>query len=233
MERLLLRSFMSRVGRRVQIDPAEADALKAVLMSVIDPTETTAQRILAAATDEVRLFGAERTTVVSVARVAGLTHANVYRYFPSKIALFDVITLGWLKPVESRLTEIADAPDPAQDKLERLIFALVRAYRDRLDAEPKLFDLFVDAFRENRMPARQHRARIRMLFDRVLEEGIAAGAFSIKRRDRALTLLLDALYRFLQPEAIRLDQEVVRRTIEARLGAVTATLLDALVRQPV
>lgn len=190
--------------------------------------ESTTQRILTAAIDELRQFGPERTTVVSVAKKAGMTHANVYRHFETKIALFDAITLIWLKPVEGKLSEIADAPDPAHDKLERLITALVRAYRDRLEAEPLLFDLLVTAFAESRPLARHHRARVRTLIDRVIEEGQTAGAFPVKSRDRALTFILDGLYRFLQPDAVRGDAGIPRKALDQRLGTVLMAILGAL-----
>jgi len=190
--------------------------------------ETTVQRILNAAIADVTVHGFERTTVVSIARAASMTHANVYRHFESKTALFDAITQAWLKPLEARLSEITDAPDPARDKLERLIFALFRAYQDRLDTNPQLFDLFVMAFRENRTPARQHRAKIRTLIDRVLEEGMSTGAFSIRNRGQAMSLTLDSLYRFVQPEVIFLDKEIPRKTLESRLVITTSMLIKAL-----
>jgi AcrR family transcriptional regulator len=191
-------------------------------------SDTPVQRILAAATADIVTFGPDRTTVVSIARSAGMTHANIYRHFEDKDALFDAVTLLWLKPLETRLGEIADAPDPAHDKLERLIFGLVSAYRDRIEQESRLFDLFVAAFAESRPLARQHRARVRILFDRVLEEGQSAGAFAFKSREKALTLILDALYRFLNPEPIRSDREMTRKTWESRLSAVIATILAML-----
>jgi AcrR family transcriptional regulator len=157
-----------------------------------------------------------------------MTHANIYRHFESKSALFDAITQIWLKPLEARLGEITDAPDPARDKLERLIFALFRAYHDRLDTNPQLFDLFVRAFRENRTLARQHRARIRTLIDRILEEGMSTGAFSFRNRSQAMSLTLDALYRFVQPEVVFLDKEIQRKTLESRLSATTSMLIKAL-----
>ncbi len=190
--------------------------------------ESTLQRILNAAIAEISAYGSARTTVVSIAQAAGMTHANVYRHFASKTALFDAISLGWLKPIEAQLGEIADSPDPARDKLERLITALFRAYRDRLDADPRLFDLFVDAFKENRSPARQHRARIRILLDRIFEEGLSTGSLAIKSREKAMILVFDTLYRFLQPEAIRLDHEIPRRSIEARLVLTMSMLVRAL-----
>ncbi len=190
--------------------------------------ESTLQRILNAAIAEISAHSSERTTVVSIAQSAGMTHANVYRHFASKTALFDAISQGWLKPLEAQLGEIADSPDPARDKLERLITALFRAYRDRLDADPRLFDLFVDAFKENRAPARQHRARIRILLDRIFDEGLSTGSLAIKSREKAMILVFDTLYRFLQPEAIRLDQEIPSRAIEARLLLTLSTLVRAL-----
>ena len=44
-------------------------------------------RLLAIATDHIRRFGAARVTVVAVAEEAGMSHANVYRFFASKAAL--------------------------------------------------------------------------------------------------------------------------------------------------
>ena len=198
------------------------------LMADQQTSESTVHRILNAAIAEVTAYGSERVTVVSIARAASMTHANVYRHFESKTALFDAITNTWLKPLEGRLAEIADAPDPARDKLERLIFAIVKAYRGRIDTDPRIFKLFVEAFRENRATARQHRARVRILFDRVLEEGISTGAFAIRNRERAMMLILDTLYRFVQPEAIEFESELASRTSDNRLTTITTMLLNAL-----
>ena len=65
-------------------------------------------RILEVARAHIRRFGAARATIVGVAHDAGMTHANVYRYFPSKATLFEEITASWLRPIETRLREVAD-----------------------------------------------------------------------------------------------------------------------------
>ncbi|MCC2101684.1 MAG: helix-turn-helix transcriptional regulator, partial [Hyphomicrobiales bacterium] len=44
-------------------------------------------RIMEAATTFLRRYGPRRATVVAIAESAGMSHANVYRYFPSKAAL--------------------------------------------------------------------------------------------------------------------------------------------------
>lgn len=189
---------------------------------------STDARILAVATDHLRRYGQERTTVVSVARAAGMSHANVYRYFPSKAALIDAVTAQWLRPLEAQLLVVADAPDPADDKLERLLLAWAGALRERLELDPDVFDVFVEAHTGMRGVIRKHRSRIRGLIERTVEEGVGSGVFSIRRTDRATTLVLDALFRFIHPAAVRLDRELSRRVMEERLTVVVRAVLRAM-----
>lgn len=176
----------------------------------------------------VRKFGPGRTTIVGIAREAGMTHANVYRYFPSKEALFEEMTAGWLRPLETRLREAADGADPAYDKLERMLIAIHRAYRQKLDSDAPLFDLLVEALEKGKSSARKHRARVQADLQRVVEEGIAAGAFAMTDRRRALSLVFDAAHRFIHPLAVRLDAETPAAALEARFERIIALALRAL-----
>lgn len=128
-------------------------------------------RLLAIAADHLRRLGHRQVTVVGVAAEAGMTHANVYRYFPSKTALVDAVAGRWLREVEAELGAIADAPDPADDKLERLLLALASMQREVLARDPHLFAVHRDATVESRPIARRHRGRLRQLVERVIEEG--------------------------------------------------------------
>ena len=122
--------------------------------------ESNEARLVEIARAHVRKFGHARTTVVGVAADAGMTHANVYRYFPSKTALLDEVVASGLRPLEARLREAAEGADPAYDKLERMLLAVHRDYRSKLDDDPELFDLLVDALARNRPSARKHRSRV-------------------------------------------------------------------------
>jgi AcrR family transcriptional regulator len=194
-------------------------------MNAPEPTES---RLLALAADHVRRFGAARTTVVGVAADAGMTHANVYRYFPSKLALMEEVTAAWLRPLEAKLREAADGADPAQDKLERMLLAVHRAYRDKLDADPALFDLLIDSLTKERAAARKHRARVQSEIQRVVEEGVASGAFAMADRRRALSLVFDASHRFIHPVALRLDREIPAGALAQRLERIVSMTLRAL-----
>ncbi|WP_243214524.1 TetR family transcriptional regulator [Methylobacterium goesingense] len=185
-------------------------------------------RLLAVATEHLRRLGPKRVTVVAVAAEAGMTHANVYRYFPSKDALLDAVAGRWLRDVEAELARIADAPDPADDKIERLLTALASVQRETLVHEPNLFAVHLDATVGARPIARRHRVRLRSLVERVVEEGIGAGAFVARDRERAIAHIFDASYRFTHPLAIQHDADLPRDLVEARLGAVILAIQKVL-----
>jgi AcrR family transcriptional regulator len=191
-------------------------------------TEPVEARVMEIAREHVRKFGSSRTTIVGIAQEAGMTHANVYRYFASKEALFEEMTTSWLRPLEARLREAADGADPAYDKLERMLLAIHRAYRQKLDNDAAIFNLLVEALEKGKGSARKHRGRVQTDIQRVVEEGIASGAFAMSDRRRALALVFDAAHRFIHPIAVRLDAQTPAAALEARFERIIALALRAL-----
>jgi AcrR family transcriptional regulator len=177
---------------------------------------STDLRLLELATERVRRHGAVRLTITEIADAAGMSHANVYRYYRSKTALLEAVTTAWLAPLEASLRVIADAPDPVYDKLERLLFAIHRAYNDKLAADPKIFDLFCAATETNSDIARRHQQRIGQALHHILEEGSASGAYIVDDQGAAILFVLDAMHRFLSPIAVRNDVETSRSVLEKR-----------------
>jgi AcrR family transcriptional regulator len=190
--------------------------------------ESTDAKILRIAADHVRKYGLERTTVVSIAVEAGMSHANVYRYFPSKESLVDALTDHWLKPIEAGLHEIADAPDPADDKLERILTAIQTAYRNKIETDPNLFAIFAEAVEGGRALARRHRGRVQAEIQRVLDEGMGGGVFRPGDLRRATSLVFDGLHRFVHPVSVRLDRDIPREQIDSRFERITRVVLRAL-----
>ena len=190
--------------------------------------ESNEARLVEIARAHVRKFGHARTTVVGVAAEAGMTHANVYRYFPSKTALLDEVVASGLRPLEARLREAAEGADPAYDKLERMLLAVHHDYRSKLDDDPELFDLLVDSLIRNRPSARKHRSRVQTDIQRVYEEGVASSAFALADRRRAMSLIFDAAHRFIHPVALRLDKDTSAHAVATRFETVLAITLRAL-----
>ena len=193
-------------------------------------TDTPDVRILGIAAAHIRRFGLRRTTVLAIAAEAGMSHANVYRYFPSKQALVEAVTEQWLKPVEAVIRDIGDGPDPADDKLERIAGTIQSAYREKLESDPNIFAIFAAASEQGFGIVRRHRNRLQSEFQRVIEEGMSSGVFVPADHRRAIALLFDALHRFIHPVAVRLDADAPRSQIEARFERILRLTISALGR---
>ena len=189
-------------------------------------------RILAAASEQLSKFGLRKFAVIDVAETANMTHPNIYRYFTSKTALIDALITLWLKPLEERIEMVVSASDPVGDKLERMIVAVSQAYRSAKEDEPHLFAAFVAATAESRAVSRKHRARLRRAFDRVLDEGIGAGVIGIKDRPKAQMLLLDAVWRFIDPASILVEQDLAK-SLDGRLERVIEAVFLMLLRRQI
>ncbi len=201
---------------------------------LINPTQLPLRRdspetrLLQVAADHLTRFGARRLTVVGIAEEAGMTHANVYRYFPSKAELIDAVAGQWLKEVEASLSEIADSPDPADDKLERFVLAIARQYRECAERNAHVFDVYVAAVEHSRGIARKHRTRQLRLLERVIDEGVTTEVFNPRDRDRAIAFVIDAVQRFVNPAMVRIDVRVPRSVLDERLNVMLRVVLRSL-----
>jgi len=82
--------------------------------------------ILAAAFQRFSEKGYSETTIPAIADAAGISTANVYRYFPSKLEILYTLYEPWLLEQLDRLgASLAHVRDPRR-RLERLLVALWR-----------------------------------------------------------------------------------------------------------
>ena len=197
-------------------------------MGTTKATDPVDQKLLELAAQHIRRYGAKKTTIVAIAEEAGMSHANIYRYFPSKHALVDAVIEQWLKPIEKGMKDITDSPDPARDKLERLTSALFRAYRRKLEDDPELFDIFVTAALNSKGLARRHRNRIVTELRRMVEDGIASGSFTISDSRMGVLLILDGLSRFLNPVSVSQDREATAVDLEARMEKISHIIFRSI-----
>lgn len=163
--------------------------------------EGTRARILAIAAVEIRQIGPKRMTISGLAARLGMSHANVYRHFSGKPAILDAVLNTWLRELETRLQEIVDGPDPADDKLERFFTTLGRAYAETFRQDASLFCLLGApdlAARE----AERHARRVDSFVERIAEEGIATRLFAGSDARRLAALALDLTHRFCDPAAL-------------------------------
>jgi AcrR family transcriptional regulator len=159
----------------------------------------TCERILEAAEDVLRRFGPEKATVVDVARALGVTHASVYRYFPSKAALRDAVVQKWLEVMMPPLEAVAAQRGPAARRLRRWLDLLVAGKRKRAADDPELFAAYHGLATQAREVVRAHVSALAAQAGRIIADGVASGEFVCTDPAAAGRAFLYATSRFHNP----------------------------------
>jgi AcrR family transcriptional regulator len=146
-----------------------------------------------------RRFGEDRMTIIGIARDMGMSHANVYRYFPSKAAIIESVLDRWLSRVENLIGEIASRDGTAAERIEAVVIEIHRRRRAKFKQEPELFESFrrVIVSRSHAVARRQE--KIKAMFAQMIREGIDGGEFRPVDPEEAATLIDDATAFFLHP----------------------------------
>ena len=133
------------------------------------------ERILLAARELVAAGGYRNAPVTAVATQAGVSTGLIYRHFPSKAELFVEVLSAAVEHEVEILEGIAAGSEPASHRLRLAITAFVR----RALAGPGLAHAFIVEPVDPEVEAERMRGRRRFgdVFRRLVEDGIASGAF--------------------------------------------------------
>ena len=148
--------------------------------------EETRSRIVTVAEEHFRRVGYAKTAVADIAAELGMSPANIYRYFPSKAAINDVICQRICMEGEEQADQLAASGIPPVQKLEALILGIHEYNKGRLTQDKRLHEMVEAAMAENWGSIEAHCTRVKSILARVVAEGIAAGAFD-PALDPALT----------------------------------------------
>ncbi|HEV8388439.1 MAG TPA: TetR family transcriptional regulator [Dongiaceae bacterium] len=160
----------------------------------------TAERILEAAEDVLRRFGPSKATVVDVARALGVSHGSVYRHFPSKAALRDVVLERWLHRISDPLEAVVRGKQPAPERLKAWLDALIAAKHRRVLNEAELFATYVGLAAGAREVIKAHVDTLIDQAARIIADGIKSGAFTVTDAQAAARSVFDATARFHNPK---------------------------------
>lgn len=138
-----------------------------------------AETIMQATEDVLRRYGPAKATVVDVARALGVSHAAVYRHFPSKAALREAVTRRWLGRVDDDLASLAtDAQRRPAERLRAWLTALYQAKRGAATTDPELFATYRVLAEENSTVASEHVVTLLEQLAGILADGFASGDFA-------------------------------------------------------
>ena len=151
-----------------------------------------AETIMVATEDVLRRYGPAKATVVDVARSLGVSHAAVYRHFPSKADLFaEVFRRASQREVDATREAAAAAGGPASRRLAAAVETFARrALRGRRLAWALIAEPVDPAVEVERLAFRRAYAAG---FEHVLREGVAAGELAAQNVELSAAALVGAL----------------------------------------
>ena len=148
--------------------------------------QETVTRILDSAERLFRHYGYAKTNVADIARDLGMSPANIYRFFASKVEIHQAICARLLSTVQQLAELIFNQEDvSAEDRLRQWIHALHKiTVETRLEQE-KVLEMVIVALERDWQVVDAHIDRLNILVSDVIREGIANGEFRRQEPDSA------------------------------------------------
>jgi AcrR family transcriptional regulator len=165
------------------------------------PDDTRA-RIVETAEALFRRMGFAKTAVADIAAELGMSTANVYRFFPSKIAIVQAICQQCLSEVEETAWSIARSKASAAQRIERLILEILAYHKENLLTEQRVNDIVLVAIEHNWESIRAHKDALRNVMELILRDGIEAGDFEAVDPRATAELILRSVVIFTHPVLI-------------------------------
>jgi len=134
-------------------------------------------RILDAAERLFRHYGYSKTTVADVARDLGMSPANIYRFFASKVEIHQAICGRMLAMSYELAANVCRQKISASDRLRQYVRSQYQLTLDTMLDQQKVHEMVIVAIERDWHVIEKHIVRIQDLVAEIIAEGIAAGEF--------------------------------------------------------
>ena len=154
------------------------------------PAETqrqeTVTRILDSAEKLFRHYGYAKTNVADVAKDLGMSPANIYRFFASKVEIHQAICARLLKTVQTLAQLILSQEDVSvEDRLRQWIHAMHKITVETMMDQEKVHEMVIVALERDWQVVDAHIDRLNLIVADAIREGILAGEFPEQDPDSA------------------------------------------------
>ena len=165
--------------------------------------EDTRERILHVARDHFRTYGYAKTTVADIAKACGMSPANVYRFFPNKVAIVEATAAQWLAEVEHLARAIAERPVSAAERLEAYFVEVHEATLERFFEQSKIHETCVMVIDNHWPVVDAYVRRLSNILSIILADGLESGEFSYDGPPMAMAMLvMDATVLYHHPTMV-------------------------------
>jgi TetR/AcrR family transcriptional regulator, repressor of the ameABC operon len=173
----------------------------------------------------IRQRGATSVSLAELANAAGMSTGNLYRFFENKEALYEAVAERWFAPKIAIMEEVVASDMAPRDKLYAFFARRFVLMRDSFDAEPVLFQSYVELGQEHFDTVRGYVDLADHYLAMVVAEAIDAGAFPGLSIDQAVSHINLMIQPFCNPELMIMLRHSVT---EEKLARIIDTILDGL-----
>ncbi|MFC5756059.1 MULTISPECIES: TetR family transcriptional regulator [unclassified Rhizobium] len=182
-------------------------------------------RILDAAERLFRHYGYSKTTVADVARELGMSPANIYRFFASKVEIHQAICGRMLATSYQLASNICHQKISASDRLRQFVRSQYQLTLDTMLDQQKVHEMVIVAIERDWHVIEKHIDDIHALLADVIREGIAAGEFAEQDADVASRCFGAATINLCHPQMVaqclaKTNRATVEELIEFAIRAL-------------
>jgi len=190
--------------------------------------EDVRTQIVEAAKKRFSHFGYAKTTMAEVATDCSMSPGNLYRFFPGKLDIAEYIATQDFQNHLEQLAVLAEAPGKsARERLHDLLFEELRRTYNKLESDPRAYEIALIISRERPEFANWMLANERKIIVKVLEDGRKRAEFAgcDCPVEQTAEMIQAAVMKFRYPQ---LWSKLTLPKLETELEGVMQLIVDGL-----
>lgn len=187
--------------------------------------EAGRERLIDVVIELVEERGASALTVTEVATRAGMSPANLYRYFENREAMIEAVAERWFQPKVAVMEEVVASDLPARRKLYEFYarrFTLIRAMWER---DPVVFQTYCDVGEEHYEVVRSYVDLGDHYLGEIVAEAMAEGHFQGLEIDETISLINQMVSCYVNISQMAM---VMPKLSEKKLARIVDAVFDGL-----
>jgi AcrR family transcriptional regulator len=172
--------------------------------------------------------GSAALTVTEMAARAGMSPANLYRYFDSKEAMIEAVAGRWFQPMVAVMEDVVVGDLPARRKLFEFYarrFTIVKAMWER---DPVLFETYCELGKEHFESVRSYVDLGDHYLGEIVGQAMDEGHFAGLEVDETISMINQMVSSYVN---ISLMAMVMPKLSEAKLARIVDAIFDGLSAQ--
>lgn len=172
--------------------------------------------------------GGEAVTVAEVAARAGMSPANLYRYFESKEAMVEAVAGRWFQPMIAMMEEVVASDLPPRRKMYEFFARRFVHLRAEYNRDPVAFATYCALGQEHFEDVRSYVDLADHYLGEIIGEAMADGHFAGLEVDAAISLVNQIVHPYCN---INVMVYLMERLSEEKLARIVDAIFDGLSAQ--